>query len=231
MTFTPTRVYGLVVLLTLFTGQSSALCLGTCTNFGIIASTSISNTGTSSITGACGVWSAGAVTGAPSCSGGTEVNNSVSQTCLANCTAAYDCAIGLAAGNSNSGVLGGQSLGPGTYDITTSATIGAGQTLTLTSTSATAQFIFRIASTFITGIGASIALGGNVVPCNVYFIVGSSATLSASSVIKGNVLALSDITVGNGVNVEGLLCARTGAVTLDADTVLAQTTCECNSPC
>jgi predicted acyltransferase (DUF342 family) len=101
----------------------------------------------------------------------------------------------------------------------------------LTATSTSDQFIFRIGTTFITGIGASIALGTNVQPCNVYFIVGSSATLSASSVIKGNVLALNDITVGNSVNVEGLLCAQTGAVTLDADTVVAQTGCQCSFPC
>lgn len=233
MKFTTISAYGLA-LLPVFIERSTALCLGTCANFGVIGSTSIANTGVTSITGACGVSPAGAVTGAPSCSLGTEVNTAKSAKCRTDCTSAYTCATSLPAGTANSGVLGGQTLNPGTYDISAGATIGAGTTLTLnllTATSTSDQFIFRIGSTFITGISAKIVLGAGVQPCNVYFIVGSSATLSASSVIKGNVLALSSITVGKNVNVAGLLCARNGAVTLDTDTIVAQTCCQCPAAC
>lgn len=233
MKSTTISAYGLA-LLTVFIERSTALCLGTCADYGVIASTSISNAGVTSITGECGVSPAGAVTGAPSCSLGTQVNNANSAKCRTDCTSAFTCAIGLPAGSANSGVLGGQTLTPGTYDISSGATIGAGTTLTLnlaTATSTSDQFIFRIGTTFITGISATIVLGAGVQPCNVYFIVGSSATLSASSVINGNVLALTSITVGKNVNVNGLLCARNGAVTLDTDTIVAQRCCRCPSGC
>lgn len=228
MKFT-TNAY-VLAFFTIFIERSAALCLGTCANYGVLGSTSITNTGVTSITGRCGVSPAGAITGAPSCSGGTDVNNPTSAKCRTDCTTVYNDAIALPAGTANSGVLGGQTLNPGVYDIATSATIGAGTTLTLnllTATSTSDQFIFRIGTTFITGIGAKIVLGGGVQPCNVYFIVGSSATLSASTIIKANVLALTSITVGKNVNVTGFLCAINGAVTLDTDTIVAQTCCQC----
>jgi hypothetical protein len=54
---------------------------------------------------------------------------------------------------------------------------------------------------------------------NVFWQVGSSATLGASSIFKGNILALASITVTTGVNLEGRALARTGAVTLDTNTI------------
>jgi hypothetical protein len=221
--------YGLA-LLTVFVEQSSALCLGTCAQFGAICSTTLSNAGATSITGKCGVSPAGAVTGAPGCSLGTETNTVTSAKCRTDCGTAYTNGFALAGGTPNSGVLGGQTLTPGVYDIAAGATIGAGTTLTLnllTATSTSDQFIFRITSTLVTGIGAQVVLGAGVQACNVYFLVGSSATLAASTVLKGNVLALTSITVGKNVNVAGLLCARNAAISLDTDTIVAQSCCRC----
>lgn len=233
MRFSTISAHGLA-LLAIYTKQSTALCLGTCANFGVIGNSGITNTGATSITSVCGVSPAGAITGGPTCSGGIETNTVKSAKCRTDCIATYNSGIGLPAGTSTAGTLGGTVKTPGVYDIATSATIAAGTVLTLnlaTATSTSDQFIFRIGTTFVTGIGAKVVLGAGVQACNVYFLVGSSATLSASSVIKGNVLALSSITVGNSVNVAGLLCAQNGAVTLDTDTIVAQSCCQCPAGC
>jgi type VI secretion system secreted protein VgrG len=62
-------------------------------------------------------------------------------------------------------------------------------------------------------------LSGGAKAANVFWQVGSSATLGTGSVFKGNILALASITVTTGAVVEGRLLARTGAVTLDTNTI------------
>jgi len=76
-----------------------------------------------------------------------------------------------------------------------------------------------MASTLTTTSGRQVILSGGAQAANVFWQVGSSATLGTTSVFKGNILALASITVTTGAAVEGRLLARTGAVTLDANTV------------
>jgi hypothetical protein len=85
---------------------------------------------------------------------------------------------------------------------------------------ANAVFIFQMASTFTMTVGRQIILSGGANAANIIWQVGSSATLGTNSVFKGNILALASITVGTGATVEGRLLARTGAVTLDANSIL-----------
>src|SRR5207247_7550164 len=84
---------------------------------------------------------------------------------------------------------------------------------------ANAVFIFQIASTLTTTTGRQVILSGGARAANVFWQVGSSATLGTGSVFKGNILALASITVTTGATVEGRLLARNGAVTLDANTI------------
>src|SRR5881394_1864568 len=74
-------------------------------------------------------------------------------------------------------------------------------------------------STLVTTVGRMVILAGGAQAANIYWQVGSSATLGVSSVFKGNILALASITVNNGASVEGRLLARTAAVTLDNNAV------------
>jgi hypothetical protein len=69
-----------------------------------------------------------------------------------------------------------------------------------------------------------VVLANGAKACNVFWQVGSSATLGTNSVFKGNILALTSITITTGVNLEGRALARNGAVTLDADVI---TGCTC----
>jgi hypothetical protein len=79
-------------------------------------------------------------------------------------------------------------------------------------------FIFQTNSTLITGSGSTVSLINGAQECNVFWQVGSSATLGTGSVFTGNILALTSITVNNSVTVHGRALARNGAVTLDNDT-------------
>jgi Ice-binding-like len=73
-----------------------------------------------------------------------------------------------------------------------------------------------MASTLTTTSARQVILSGGAKVANVFWQVGSSATLGTGSVFKGNILALASITVTTGATVEGRLLARTAAVTLDS---------------
>jgi hypothetical protein len=76
-----------------------------------------------------------------------------------------------------------------------------------------------MASTLTTSIGRQVILSGGAKAANIFWQVGSSATLGALSVFKGNILASTSITLQNSAAVEGRLLARTAAVTLDSNTI------------
>ena len=81
------------------------------------------------------------------------------------------------------------------------------------------MFIFQIESTLVTASASSVSLINGAQACNVYWQVGSSATLGTTTAFKGNILALTSISVNNGVTADGRLLARNGAVTLINDTI------------
>jgi hypothetical protein len=87
-----------------------------------------------------------------------------------------------------------------------------------------AVFIFKAESTLITASKSSVKLVNGAQSSNVFWQVGSSATLGTHSLIRGNILALASITVTTGVTVDGRTMARTAAVTLDSDTITLPTT-------
>jgi len=125
--------------------------------------------------------------------------------------------------------LGGLTKTPGLYVNGSSTGIsgtGANAILTLDAQGdANAVFVFKMASTLILDTGTSIVLSGGAQAKNVYFQVGSSATLTGNNIFKGNILAAITITVNAGSDVEGRLFAGsggdqpTGAVTVQSSTV------------
>jgi len=135
-------------------------------------------------------------------------------------TTAYNDAAGRTVGAiAVAGNRGGLTLTPGLYKSTSSLEISSGD-LTLDARGDTnAVFIFQMASTLTTTSGRQVILRGGAKAANIFWQVGSSATLGTGSVLKGNILALTSITLQNGAAVEGRLSARTAAVTLDANTI------------
>jgi hypothetical protein len=135
-------------------------------------------------------------------------------------TAAYNDAAGRTVGAiAVAGNLGGQTLAPGLYTSTSSLEISSGDLTLDAQGDANAVWIFQMASTLTTTSGRQVILNGGAQAANIYWQVGSSATLGTTSVFKGNILALTSITVTTGATVEGRLLARNGAVTLDSNTI------------
>jgi hypothetical protein len=116
------------------------------------------------------------------------------------------------------GDLGGLTLAPGLYKST--STLGITGALTLDGGgNANAIWIFQIASSFTTAGSSSIVLAGGAQSHNIFWQVGSSATLGTNSTFNGSILALTDITLKTGATLNGRALARNGAVALDTNIV------------
>ena len=136
-------------------------------------------------------------------------------------TIAYNDAAGRSPTTNVAADLAGQTLVSGVYR---SPTLGLTGTLTLDAQGdPDAVFIFQAGSTLITASASRVALIGGAQACNVFWQVGSSATLGTASEFKGTILALTSVTANTSASVEGRLLARNGAVTLDSNTVTRPT--------
>lgn len=196
--------------------------LGTAAAFGVLGASEVTNTGPSSIAGDLGVSPDTSITGfPPGTFGGTLHADLVAAQAQADTTTAYDVAASLSPTSTGLTDLVGLNLAPGVY---------SGGALTLSGTlqltgSATSVWVFQAASSLITSSGSTIVMSGGASGCNVFWKVGSSATLGTSSTLYGTVMALASISSGTSTTVNGRLLARTGAVTLDDTTVNLPTGC------
>ncbi len=204
--------------------------LGTATSFAVLAGTTVTNTGPSTISGDLGVSPGTAVTGFPpgTVSNGTvHAADAVAAQAQADLTTAYNDAAGRTPFTTVSADLGGQTLVSGVYR---GGALGLTGTLTLNAQGdPNAVFIFQAGSTLITASSSRVAVINGAQACNVFWQVGSSATLGTNSVFVGTVLALTSVTAATGASVAGRLLARNGAVTLDSNTV-TRSTCAAAPP-
>ena len=118
--------------------------------------------------------------------------------------------------------LVGLTLAPGVYCFPTSAQLTTGVALTLDGGGdPNATWIFRMASGLNTtpGVGATVVVTNAGLPCNVWWQVGSSATIGSGTTFIGNILALTSISLGTGASLDGRALAQTGAVTLDTNNI------------
>ena len=194
--------------------------LGVAESFAVLGGSTVTNTGPTVISGDLGVSPGSAVTGFPP---GTVSNGSIhaADALAASAQAAVTTAFNDAAGRASTGAiaadLGGRTLVSGVY---TGGAVGLTGTLTLDGQGdAGAVFIVRTASTLVTASGSNVALIGGAQACNVFWQVGSSATLGTGSTFNGTILAQTAITATTGVTVTGRLLTRTAAVTLDTNVV------------
>jgi hypothetical protein len=203
---------------------STAVRLGTADSYALLAGSGVTNTGPSVINGDLGSFPTPAITGfggAPNgtVNGATHAADAAAGQAQSDLTTAYDNAAGQGPANTLATELGGQTLTPGVYS-SQSGTFGITGTLTLNAKGdPSAVFIFKTATTLITASASSVNLINGAQQCNLFWKVGSSATLDTNSNFAGNVMALQSISLNNGVAVTGRLLARNGAVTLINDTV------------
>ncbi|MGZ3456316.1 MAG: ice-binding family protein [Polyangiales bacterium] len=203
--------------------------LGAAADFSVLGGSTVTSTGLTSVNGNLGVWPGLAVTGFPPgvVIGGTiDKGGPTSAAGQASLTTAYDALKGAACDTDLSSVdLSGKTLGPGVYCFSSSAAIGAVGTLTLDAKGdPNAFWIFQIGSTFTTSDGSAVLVINGGSACNVFWQVGSSATIAKTNQFGGNIVAFSSITVMTGSKVSGRVLARNGAVSLD-DNAVAFSTC------
>src|SRR4249920_3079289 len=197
--------------------------LGAARTFAVLAASTVTNAGVSSISGDLGLSPGISVTGFPPgmLAGTLHISDPTTAQAQLDLTAAYNDAAGRTLGAVMlAGNLGGMTLAPGLYKSTSSLEISSGDLTLDAQGDAGAVYIFQMASTLTTTVGRQVILSGGAKAENITWQVGSSATLGTNSVFKGNILALASITAGTGASVEGRLLARTGAVTLNGNTIL-----------
>ena len=133
-------------------------------------------------------------------------------------TTAYNLLAGLAKGTDLTGTdLVGLTLSPGHYGFTSSAFLSSGNLTLNANGNATAEWVFQIASTLITSNGAQVNVIGGGSPFNVYWQVGSSATIGENSKMVGNIIALASVSFEINATLNGRAFARNGAVTMDSN--------------
>lgn len=213
--------------------------LGTAGNFAILAGTpNITNVPTSVINGNVGLSPATGAGIGLTCLEVTGTIYSVDATGPLPCritdpalltiakndlTTAYNDAAGRTPVTTIATELGGSTLIPGVYTAE-SGTFGITGTLTLDGQGdPNSVFIFQMATTLTTASASNVVLTGSAQSCNIFWQVGSSATLGTNSTFRGNILALTSIAVTTGVTIDGRVLAQNGAVTLDQDTITRST--------
>ena len=210
---------------TAITPCPSPIALGTACSFGILAGSTVTNVaGTAtSITGDVGVWPGTAITGLtpPATVTGTiHAGDPTAMQAQGDLTTAYNAAAGAAGGAALPADIGQETLFPGVYK--TSISLGITGNLTLDAQGdSNAVWIFQIGSTLVTAAGNSqVILTNGAQSKNVFWQVGSSATLGTNTVFDGTIMAQASITLTTGATLNGRALASTGAVTLDTNTVI-----------
>jgi hypothetical protein len=203
----------------------AALTLGSACTFGILAATpSVTNVGPTIVTGDVGVWPAASVVGFPpgTLTGTVHLGDSVAMTAQGDLTTAYGAAAGAAGGAVLTPDIGGETLPAGVYKTTSaSPTLGITGNLTLDGGGdPNSVWIFQVVSSLTTAAGNShVILINSADAHNVFWQIGSSATLGTNTIFQGTIMAQASITLTTGATLDGRALARTGAVTLDSNPV------------
>jgi hypothetical protein len=205
-------------------GAILTIDLGTAANFAVLAGAGINNAGFTSITGDVGSSPTATTAGfdTVTLNGTNHGGDSVTVSAKAALSDAYNDAVGRTPTTIYGAIydLGGLTLTSGVYNNPSS--FGLTGTLTLDAQGdPNAVWIFQMGSTFISGANSSVELVGGAQSSNVFWQVGSSATLGAGTSFAGTMLVATSISLGAGADVAGRALAMDGAVTLVDNTLVA----------
>ena len=223
-----TLALGLVIGAPQAVAAEAPVGLGTAGAYSVLGGQTVTNTGPSTLDRDLGVWPGTAITGFPpgTAAGATHAGDAVAGQAQSDLVVAYDDAAGRAPTANIAGDLVGRTLVGGVYKSTGPLALGGTLTLDGQGTTGTV-WIFQVASTLITASASTVNLINGAQACNVFWQVGSSATLGTHSKFVGTIMALTSITVTTGTVVAGRALARNGQVSLDDNTF---TTPGCTSP-
>jgi hypothetical protein len=202
--------------------------LGTASSYGVLGASTVTNTGPTVVNGDLGLSPGTSITGfggAPNgaVNGETHQTDAPATQAQIDTTTAYDTAASLTPNQTGLGELNGLSLTPGVYRGGELALANNGA-LTLAGT-ADSVWVFQAASTLTIGSASRITITGGANACNVFWQVGSSATIGTGALFQGTVLADQSVTATTGATIAGRLLARNAAVTLDTNRITAPTGC------
>ena len=199
----------------------TAPAMGTAVSFAVLGASTVTNTGATSVVGDVGVSPGSAITGFPPgvVTGTIHAADAVAAQAQVDAGTAYN-SLGAEACTTNltGQDLGGLTLTPGVYCFDSSAQL-TGTLILNAAGDPNAVFVFLISSTLTTASNSTVIASGS--PCNVFFQVGSSATLGTGTQFSGNILALTSITLTAGASVSGGSYALNGAVTMDTNAATA----------
>jgi hypothetical protein len=201
--------------------------LGTSAPFAVLAHSTITNTGATTITGDVGLHPGTDVTGwgTVTLTGAMHITDAVALLATTDLETAYSDAAGRPVSATLTSELGGLTVLPGVYDATEGGSFSITGTLTLDAQGdPEAVFIFKSGATLITQSASHVELINGARFCRVFWVVPSSATLGTNSTFAGHIFAYADITATTGAIIEGQLLARTGQVALQGNTIT-------NTPC
>ncbi|MGO9249749.1 MAG: ice-binding family protein [Solirubrobacteraceae bacterium] len=204
-------------------GATATVGLGTAAPFSVLAGSTVTNTGPTTMFGDLGLAPGSSVTGEPHVLGQTYIDDAVATEAKSSLTTAYNEAAGRPANGSAGTQLAGQEFAPGVYDASKSLLLSSGSVTLNAEGDPNAVFIFQVGSTLITESNTSVSLVGGAQACNVFWQVGSSATLGSGTRFVGTIMAAASITAKTGATIHGRLLAQTAAVTLEDNTITNST--------
>jgi hypothetical protein len=204
-------------------GPSVGPSLGTAERYAVLGSTAVSCIGVTTIYGNVGVAPAGAVTGFPApCTIAApgdpdpHVNDGPAMTAQADVDPAYNALVAMPCGTVLTGQdLGGMTLAPGVYCFTSSAQLTGNLTL---AGPANGLWVFQIGTAITTGTSSQVILSGGAQAKNVFWQVGSSATIGQTTSFTGNIIAAVSITMVQGSTLLGRALSKAG-ITMDGNTI------------
>jgi Ice-binding-like len=200
-------------------GATATVGLGSATPFSVLAGSTVTNTGPTTMSGDLGLSPGTSVTGAPVVLGQQYVADPVAVEAKNALTTAYLDAKGRPSSGSAGTELAGREFSPGVYTASSSLLLSSGSVRLNANGDPSAVFIFQIGSTLNTLPGTTVTLVGGAQACNVFWQVTSSATLGTGSHFVGTIMANGNITANSAATIEGRLLAETEAVNLNANTI------------
>lgn len=196
-----------------------AVYLGMASTYAVLGASTVTSTGPTIVNGDLGVWPGTAyVAGTPpaTVNGSVNAGDVIAQSAEASLAVAFADAAGRTTNpiDVSAADLGGRTLAPGLYK--SASTIGITGTLTL---DGPGVYIFQVGSALTVNTGAQVVLANGATAANVFWQIGSSATIGTMSSFKGTIMAYASITLVSGAKLEGRALALHAAVTLDSNNV------------
>ena len=195
--------------------------LGTAEPFSVLAGSTVTNTLATTMWGDLGLYAGSSVTGAPVVGGTSYINDAegVAMRAKLALTTAMNDAATLPATASAGSDLANQTFKTGVYNATSQLLFSSGEMVLDGEGDPSTAFIFQIPTELITASATRVRLINRANPCNVFWQVGSSATLGSGSVFVGTVMADQSITANTIAVIDGRLLASVARVEMHGNTI------------